>query len=70
MEDVITVKEKTEAIKVTPAQDYNGEETEVSPKLNIALAKYYKGTALVGVTQKLEEYLDTADASESNINYL
>lgn len=65
-----TVKEKTEAIKVTPAQDYNGEETEVSPKLNIALAKYYKGTALVGVTQKLEEYLDTADASESNINYL
>ena len=33
-------------------------------------AKYYKGTALVGVTQKLEEYLDTADTSESNINYL
>ena len=65
-----TVKEKTEALKIVPAQDYNGEETEVSPKLNIALAKYYKGTALVGVTQKLEEYLDTADTSESNINYL
>ena len=65
-----TVKEKTEALKIAPAQDYNGEETEVSPKLNIALAKYYKGTALVGVTQKLEEYLDTADTSESNINYL
>ena len=65
-----TVKEKTEAIKIAPAEDYKGDETEVSPKLNIALAKYYKGTALVGVTQKLEEYLDTADTSESNINYL
>ena len=40
------------------------------PKLNIALARYYKGTALVGVTKKLEEYLDTADPLENNINYL
>ena len=39
-------------------------------KINIAIAKYYKGTALVGVTKKLEEYLDLADSTESNINYL
>ena len=65
-----TVKEKTVAINIAPAEDYKGDETERPPKLNIALAKYYKGTALVGVTQKLEEYLDTADTSESNINYL
>lgn len=63
-------KESIEAIKVPAAQDYNGQYIEVSPKLNIALATYYKGTALVGVTKKLEEYLDTADPLESNINYL
>ena len=65
-----SVKERIENIKVPPAEDYNGEYTEVSPKLNIALARYYKGTALVGVTKKLEEYLDTADPLENNINYL
>ena len=65
-----TVKEKTEAIKIQPAEDYKGEDVEVSPKINIAIAKYYKGTALVGVTKKLEEYLDLADSTESNINYL
>ena len=65
-----TVKEKIEAIKIQPAEDYKGEDVEVSPKINIAIAKYYKGTALVGVTKKLEEYLDLADSTESNINYL
>lgn len=63
-------KETIESIKVPVAEDYNGKYTEVSPKLNIALATYYKGTALVGVTKKLEEYLDTADPLENNINYL
>ena len=65
-----TVKKKIEAIKIQPAEDYKGEDVEVSPKINIAIAKYYKGTALVGVTKKLEEYLDLADSTESNINYL
>ena len=65
-----SVKEKIEKIKVPAAEDYTGEYAEVSPKLNIALARYYKGTALVGVTKKLEEYLDTADPLENNINYL
>ncbi len=65
-----TVKEKVEALKIESAEDYKGEPVETSPKLNIALTTYYKGTALVGVTKKLEEYLDTADPLESNINYL
>ena len=65
-----TVKEKVEALKVESAEDYKGKKVEVSPKINIALARYYKGTALVGVTKKLEEYLDTADPLENNINYL
>ena len=66
-----TIKEKVENLKIPAAQDYKGEDlVEVSPKINIALAKYYKGTALVGLNKKLEEYLDKADPHESNINYL
>lgn len=64
------MKAQIEVLKITPADDYNGKEVEVSPVINIALAKYYKGTALVGFTKKLEEYLDTANSAESNINYL
>ena len=64
------MKAQIEVLKITPADDYNGKEVEVSPVINIALAKYYKGTALIGVTKKLEEYLDTANSAESNINYL
>ncbi len=39
-----------------------------NPKLNFVLTTYYKGTALELVLKKLEEYLDTADANESDIN--
>ena len=41
-----------------------------SPKLNFVVSTYYKGTALDGVTKKLEEYLDNAPNDESNINYV
>ena len=65
-----SMKEKIESLKVPSAEDYKGEPVEVSPIINIALATYYKGTVLVGITKKLEEYLDTADPAESNINFL
>ena len=39
-----------------------------NPKLNFVLTTYYKGTALEQVLKKLEEYLDTADKSENEIN--
>ena len=65
-----SMKEKVESLKVPSAEDYKGEPVEVSPIINIALATYYKGTILVGITKKLEEYLDTADTAESNINFL
>ena len=39
-------------------------------KINIVLSTYYKGTALEGLTKKLEEYLDEADKEENTINYL
>ena len=64
------VKEKVESLQIEPASDYDGEEESVSPKINIALAKYYKGTPLIGVTKKLEEYINTAEKGESNINCL
>ena len=65
-----SMKEKVESLKIPSAEDYKGEPVEVSPIINIALATYYKGTVLVGITKKLEEYLDTADPAESNINFL
>ena len=37
------------------------------PKLNFVLSSYYKGTGLEEVLKKLEEYIDNADKSESDI---
>jgi len=39
-----------------------------NPRLNFVLTSYYKGTALEKVMKKLEEYLDSADKSENDIN--
>ena len=38
------------------------------PKLNFVLTTYYKGTALEAALKKLEEYLDSVDEKESEIN--
>lgn len=46
------------------------ETIEVQPKINAAISTYYKGTALEGLTKKLEEYLDNASKEENTINYL
>ena len=54
------LKEKIEEIEIEGA----------IPKINIVLSTYYKGTALEGLTKKLEEYLDGADKEENTINYL
>ena len=54
------MKEKIEEIEIEGA----------NPKTNIVLSRYYKGTALEGLTKKLEEYLDGADKKENTINYL
>ena len=42
----------------------------VRPILNFAITSYYKGTSMDGLTKKLEEYIDNADKSESDINYI
>ncbi len=41
-----------------------------SPKLNIVVSTYYKSTGLEQLTAKLEDYLDTTDKSESQVNYI
>lgn len=65
-----SIKETVENLVIESAEDYKDQQVEVSPKLNIVMTKYYKGTALDGTTKKLEEYLDNADPLESNISYL
>ncbi len=40
---------------------------EVTPIINVAVSSYYKGTGLEEVLKKLEQYLDNADKSESDI---
>lgn len=69
MEDV---KKQVENIEVEPVDvEFEDEEDVVAkPKINIVITTYYKGTALEGLTKKMEEYLDNADKAENDINYL
>ena len=48
----------------------NNKEVYVKPKVNFAIAAYYKGTALEEVIKRLEEYLDEAKNEENSINFL
>lgn len=49
-----------------PAKEANCQEIAM-PKLNFVISSYYKGTGLEEVLKKLEEYLDNAPMSESDI---
>ena len=62
-------KTLVENINVEPVDLEDVEENAI-PKINIVLSTYYKGTALEGLTKKLEEYLDNAPEGENAINYL
>lgn len=64
------MKSQIESIKIDVQKINKGKIKIVSPKINIAITQYYKGTALEEVTKKLEEYLDNAKDSENNINCL
>lgn len=68
-----------EAVEKTVVKVLNGkkvkvkelqEEKSASPQLNFVVSTYYKGTGLEQLNKKLEEYLDSADKSESQINYI
>lgn len=68
------VKKNIEALQIEMVEMKNikkpKKQAVVSPKLNLVLSTYYKGTAMEGVTKKLEEYLDSASKDESKISYI
>ncbi|MGN1270013.1 MAG: diguanylate cyclase domain-containing protein [Clostridia bacterium] len=66
------IKQKVEQIKIEKETSDNNDKKVVfaSPKFNVVVSTYYKGTALDGLTKKLEEYLDSASKEENTINYL
>lgn len=47
--------------------DDDSEKVFAVPRINFALSTYYKGTGLEEILKKLEEYLDNASKSESDI---
>ncbi len=49
-----------------PAKDVECQEIAI-PKLNFVISSYYKGTGLEEVLKKLEEYIDNAPITESDI---
>ena len=53
-------------MRVTEHKD----EKVASPKINFVVSTYYKGTGIEQLNKKLEEYIDTADSKESQINYI
>lgn len=75
--ETIEIVEETEAVEKT--RIINGKEEKyveeaqsvsASPLINIVISTYYKGTGLEQLTKRLEEYLDTADKTENQINYI
>lgn len=70
MEDI---KTKVETLRIKPREDYNPKNKKrvvVTPKINVAITTYYKGTGIEQVTKRLEQYLDTADAKQNSITCL
>ena len=75
--ETVEIVEETEAVEKT--RIINGKEeryveeaqsVSASPLINIVISTYYKGTGLEQLTKRLEEYLDTADKTENQINYI
>ena len=67
IEYVSKIKNTIENIKVVLTKN-NKTKVEVQPTTNFVLGTYYKGTGLEEVTKKLEEYLDSCEKTESEIN--
>ena len=70
---ITEIKKDIENMQIEQAEEdvYEDEEPEiVSPKVNIAVTNYYKGTALEGTTKKLEEYINSCEKQQSQISYI
>lgn len=70
MEDI---KAKVETLKIKPKEDYNPKNKKrivVTPKINVVITTYYKGTGIEQVIKKLEEFLDSSDQTQNTITCL
>lgn len=73
---LIDLKNEIEELAIVEDIDgENAEETEdlensASPMVNMVVSTYYKGTGIEQLTKKLEEYVDTAEKSENQINFI
>ncbi len=65
-----TEEENTDTKETKSKKTKKQQPVYVQPKINIVVSTYYKGTALEGLTKKLEDYLDNAPKSENTINCL
>lgn len=70
IEFVTKIKENIENTKISVNKPNSKKKIEAQPITNFVLSTYYKGTGIEEVTKKLEEYIDNADANESEINYI
>ena len=72
--EIIEEAEEVETIKVIKGKKYRvkelKEQKSASPIINFVVSTYYKGTGMEQLTKKLEEYLDTAEKEENQINYI
>ena len=64
----LTDDNELEKIIISKTKKKVKEKPAATPKLNFVLSTYYKGTGLEELLKKLEEYIDSADKNESEIN--
>ena len=72
--EIIEEAEELQVVKVINGKKVRvkelKEEKTASPKINFVVSTYYKGTGIEQLNKKLEEYLDSVDKSENQINYI
>ena len=72
--EIVEEAEEVQVVKVINGKKVRvkelKEEKSASPKINFVVSTYYKGTGIEQLNKKLEEYIDTADSKESQINYI
>lgn len=72
--EIVEEEEVVEKVRVINGKKVKVKEKKeaksASPKLNFVVSTYYKSTGIEQLTKKLEEFLDTADENESQINYI
>ena len=72
--EIVEEAEEVQVVKVINGKKVRvkelKEEMSASPKINFVVSTYYKGTGIEQLNKKLEEYLDSVDKSENQINYI